>query len=857
VNYDQISNAEGLQLRQKIRKADWLFMPIEAEELTIPLRVATSGGQVSDTLDLQLLRRSIALTLRNRRLIQWPNPNELSEEVKGEIPYLLDNSHSLGEALASIWKDAAWAAPDANAASQWLIENIDINLFPYSVIAAGDPRSDHLLGVHLGGLALNGLQILPSKQGRMRLKAFLEWLWYTVIAETLKVRPECTNGFISMIEGHITSFHFEQEAQDLERKIAGNFVNSMPVRMREIFMDRPKVREYFGLPDHHNITIGNHDFDEREFWTAVATCSADQSMDLKSIKGEMAQIRILEDTSGLHIAVAVGQDRLRLDPWPKRVCDDCADVRLAALRAEPDELDLSDSEVEAFNQMLQLLTDPADRIMRTTSKIRAGSGHWYSDFARSVRDRVPFRVWEITPDSIIGVTHLLRVETKDVDLQGATARLVADRGLETAIARLSALPVRPPIELIRGLDALSANQAEGLLTRIVKSNPKPWVHCFAARLVTGMAKPSSKLQRTAKGWLLTAASEDAIPQWELYREVAQFACNEFAASVEWSTLTPMQRLAICWFHAAQIARTLVDGEVATGPFIEILRDNRRLSPRMALEDVFGFGGDSADPRQMPLDRLRMFELVEPLLHFCMAGPHDETEMQTAVRELLIEQLEDQEHARLNAVQNGLASGDLLKSVFSADFSEQIGRIVEGSSVLCGNGLRSMLTALLSEDRESLNFKFSWTMLRIASGDVSLPKDIAELAHARSSELRFDTEVENIRTRRVSLLTFTALAANNGWFDKRDIIDEATKRLYPPGAADVDSDGYYFEQALWRARMETTASDVARHLATAIEGHALDNADVETLKSLLRTLATSFSGQQSEAFIDSLAALCLR
>lgn len=855
-NYDRISNTEGVLLRQGIRKADWLFMPIEAEELTIPLRAATSGGLVIDTPELRLLRRSIALTLHNRRLIQWPNPNELNEEIKGEVPHLLDNSHSLGEALASIWKDPAWTAPDAGAASQWLIENIDINLFPYSVIAAGDPLSDHLLGVHLGGLALNGLQLLPSKQGRMRLKAFLEWLWDTVIAPTLKVRPECNGGLVAMLEGHITSFHFELEMQDLERNIAGNFVNSMPARMRELFMDRPKIRGYFGLPDHHNITIGNHDFDEREFWTAVATCSVEQPTEIKSLKGETAYIGVAKDASDQHISVAIGEDRLRLDPWPARICDDRADIRLSALKAEPDELDLSDPEFEAFNQTLQLLTDPADRIMQTTSKMRSGAGHWYSDFARSVRDRIPFQVWEITPDSVNGVAHLLRVEANDADLQGAITRLVADRGLETAISRLSSLPIKAPIELTSALGALPAAQAEKLLARVVKGNPKPWVCCFAARLVIGMAKPSPQLQESAKAWLLKAASDDAIPLWELYREVAQFACHEFAASVEWSTLAPAQRLAICWFHAAQVARTLVDGEVATEPFIEILRNHRRLSPRMVLEDVAGFGGDAADPRQTPLDRLRMFELAEPLLHFCIKAPHDEMEMQTAIRDLLIERLEDQENARLFAAQNGLATRDRLQSIFCADFSEQIGRIVEGSSVLCGDGLRSMLTALLSEDGESPNFKFSWTMLRIASGEVSLPNDLAELAHARSSELRFDPEIEDIRTQRMNLLTFTTLAANNGWRDKREVIGEATKRLYPPGSLDVDTDGHYFEQSLWRARMETTASDVARHLATAIEKRSMENADVETSKTLLRTLATSFSGQQSEAFIDSLSALCL-
>jgi hypothetical protein len=404
------------------------------------------------------------------------------------------------------------------------------------------------------------------------------------------------------------------------------------------------------------------------------------------------------------------------------------------------------------------------------------------------------------------------------------------------------------------LDALPDAQAETVLAEVVSENPKPWVMCFAARLVVTSAKSTAEMRKTAESWSLTAASSDALQLWELYKEIAQFSCNEFTAAVDWSSLTPTQRLAVCWFHAAQIARTVIDGQVDIEPFVEILRNHRRASPRIIVEDVVGFAGDNADPRQTPTDRLRLFELAELLLHFQGTAGRNETKILDAIRSLLIDRLDGQEHPRLTAAHNGLASRDLLGSIFSSDFSQQIGEIVEGSAVLCGEGLRTMLTDLLNGEEGSTNFEFAWTMLRISSGDAALPSGLAELAHARSTQFSFLGDVADVAARRHRLLTFTILAANNGWLDKREMVDAASHELYSLDLPSCETDTLYYEQSFWRSRMEATPSDLVHHLARAIESRARRAADAEFPKTLLRTLATSLSGTQAEPFVDSLAAI---
>ena len=94
------------------------------------------------------------------------------------------------QALGAIWNDARWTIADAQAASRWIVDRLDVGLFPLPVLAAGDPRSDHLIGTHLGGLLLVALQVRPGQIDDPRQRQYLRWLVDDVARLLLRVRPE-------------------------------------------------------------------------------------------------------------------------------------------------------------------------------------------------------------------------------------------------------------------------------------------------------------------------------------------------------------------------------------------------------------------------------------------------------------------------------------------------------------------------------------------------------------------------------------------------------------------------------------------------------------------------------------------
>jgi hypothetical protein len=856
LRYDQINLGNKIEFRQKLRNAGWLFMPIASDEMLHLLRESTACGSTGLTDGLNSVATSVALTMAQRRLIQWPNPQELENGAQGEVPHLLDNGHCVSEVLAAIWKDGSWSLDDAGAASQWMLENVDVNLFPLSNIPANDPRSDQMIGIHFGGLMLAGLQILPTKIGRERQKALLQWLWDAHVEETVRTRPDSMSSMIQMIAGHVVARHFEDDEEDLERNLAGNLINALPEPVRAKLLDIGEVRERFEIPRHEVLTIGSYDFDERAFWSAVADCSFEKSVRVNTTDGLAAVIELAGEGESVHINLSAGDDRMRLDAWPKAVCSDNHETRLKALKAETDNLDYSLVQILELNEQLQGLVDPADRVMRTTSCIRRSGVKWYSDFSKAVQDRTPFKVTELVPKAAGDIAQILRIEGEDRNLDKAAERLLADRGLQVAIERFAALPTEVPAPLVSAIDELSPGEAEALIGKVVRNNPKPWVLCFAARLAEALRQPTTGIQDLAKEWIMTAASSGADTIWNLYLKIAQFGCDELVALPDWQGLSVLQRLASCWFHAAEIAQIVIDGQVAVEPFMEILDNHHRASPRIVIEDVAGFAGDAADPRKVHIDRLRLFEIFPQLIKIAENQNCEPERVANEITRLLLDRIDGQDHPKLFVAQNGLATANVLDSIFDRNISDQLENALAGAGILASDGLKRYLLGLLNEAEGSVNFDFAWTMLRLASGDGRLPDDLNSHAGTKAGSLNLVNPQTPPADLRIRLLTVTVLAASNNWAEMRESIDAAMEELYFSTAVDKEIERQFYEQAFWRARTESSSFEIGQRLAGMIERFGRQQPQSEFAQTLLRRLALSLSGRDGEPFIDALAALRL-
>lgn len=101
--YGRIELDQVFALRRRLRAIDWLFLPLRSDETLAHLRRAVSGDTLRETEDLTLLRRDMDAILRNRRLLQWPDPAAAEKGVRGEVPFLLDLGTMVAETLGGLW----------------------------------------------------------------------------------------------------------------------------------------------------------------------------------------------------------------------------------------------------------------------------------------------------------------------------------------------------------------------------------------------------------------------------------------------------------------------------------------------------------------------------------------------------------------------------------------------------------------------------------------------------------------------------------------------------------------------------------------------------------------------------------
>lgn len=845
--YGRLSETWVGELRQRLRAARWLFMPLRGEEIARFARTAVSEGELRETDDLAVMRRSIGEALIHRRRLQWPEPNALEQGIKGEVPFLLDSGHAISQALVAIWNDDSWSMDDAEVASAWIVDTLEMSLFPLQVLAAGDPRSDHLLGVHLGGLVLVAIQIFSGKRAEQRQCAYLDWLWRHLLANALRVRPEIRDGLEEMIEGHLTRTENGVLEDRVWLALAGRALNAMPLPLRVSLLQRPGMREAFKLPEHGQITVDGFDFDEREFWDALVNVNANTPKKLKTVRGEAATVTWSDIDSDPHLKMTIGRRRMRLDAWPRRVASDDVGIRRSALLERIGVMDMSSTRLDAFNDDLSKVKPTYMRVRAALAKSHEVMQQWYADLDTGITERRAFALADLEPDEVGKVVRHLRL---DEDFDQAARELICDRGLATAVRRLGGLPIPPPQPIIEAIAALDEDGFVGFLDEVEGETTPPWTQLFLADALSNRALDELTAARV-RGWINRALSDHATPLWELYIALAQFTATAAYADKDWAGMTARQQLAVSWSHANALTEVLVAGHVIIDKVVEMIAKNRLVSPRILVESLDRFEHDSADPRQMTSDRLRAHIAAPALVRFREEDAHREW-AEATLHSLVVEAGDGGKRPRMDIIRASLAPENALPSRLAANLGDVFDSIYPNAGALFHDKVEDLLSALLGGGPDSREGLAGWLLLRQASADAPLPKELAALAHERGKNLDLASPSDDLESARHYLLTFTALAAVNGWEDEIERIDEAAVAL---GPREGDDDAMVlFEIAIWRARMISDIPQRLKFLSRDLLRLSRHRPLRDQAIVAARHFARSLSGQQAEPFVDALGEL---
>ena len=839
--HGRITRNREIAFRQTLRNARYQFLPLQSDEVATMMRAATRNGEVTDTPDLVTLRRHTGEFLHHRRRLQWPSPTEAEKEIRGEVPHLLDHGHALTAALVAIWHDESWSFADAEAASQWLVQNLELGLFPLPVLGPDDPRSDHLIGTHLGSLVLSALQIQASSGSSERQAAYLSWLLDTVIHNALRVRPGFREPMEEMIEQHLLRNAEGAIEGRLWLALAGRMVNAMPEPMRVSLLARKGLREGFGLAEHGIVSIGGHDFDAASFWTAAARAEEKPSPTLRSEEGVDAVLWLLKD-GGYHLALEIGGREFRLDGWVWAVSQDDPEIRLDALRARAYRLDLGESSVVALDGSLAAM-NATDRIFHVQERENGTAANWYADLEEGIGRRETFTVMDLMPDDLSGLAHFARLGD---DIEHAASELLADRGLAIALRRFGTLPIIQPRALAAAVEAMDDEELSAFLDEAQADDWGPWTQLFLARMVIGRSNGAGGLIERLRTWIDGALSDDTRPLWRLYAGLARATAAQGLGQATWHGQTPQRRLATCWLHAGAISEIAAGGGVLTEQLIRMVNEARFVPPSLLLNTPDAFDMDTANPRHCNSSRL-IAHIAAPVLA-ALSAYEGEREWVRAHLSSLVRGTGNLESARIAIAEGGLLTGNLLVSPLADDWSELFEGAEPGLGALFGRGLEALVTNVLAEDNSRTLPGSGWPFVRFAGGDAPLPDELGVVARraARMPDLLDGHTDYN------ALLAFTQIASANGWDEFRTPIAAALEAATPSSLNEGIDPLILIETGLMHAMMEPDLLERTRIMGNHIRRLLPSAALAKTSEAGALQFARGLPGQYAEAFVDVVA-----
>ena len=838
-------------LRQQLRAARWMFMPLDGAEIAALMRPAVRDGEVIENGDLAILRRSMGEFLRCRRRLQWPDPTAAEREARGEIPILLDRSHAVAQALAAIWNDVRWTVADAEAASRWIVDHLETGLFPLPVLVPGDPRSDHVIGTHLGGLVLVALQVRPGRIDDPRQGQYLRWLVNEVVRPGLRVRPEFRASMDEMIENFLVGNDGEEDARYIElwRALAGKAINAMPDDVRVPLIGRDRIRQEFDLPEHGVMSLASYDFDEMSFWRATANATTTGARTLETITGETGEVRLVDGDGVRGLTIAIGDTTLRLDAWPWEIASGDTAIRTAAVAERADVLDLSEAEATVLAVTLAEL--PADERGRHVLGLEhAGMSRWYRDFEEKLRRRVSFQATELAPDEMIKVPRLFRF---DGDFNQAAERLIADRGLAIALRRFGGLPVAPPPSIRAGVASLDPAQLAALLDDAQLDSAPPWTQLWVAALVLARPDGGTDAGGRVAIWRTRALASGSDVHWRLYSSLARFMAREGSRIPGWLTLSGQEQLLTVWGHASAIAEIVSAGNVRLEPLVDLLQQNRFVSPRLLVEPQSRFSQDRANPIYVGAERLKAYAALPALLALADDAKLEDT--MAIIRGLVHDATFDPPRLRVEVAEGGLCHADALGSLFAADWSIELDAIEIGVGGLFGTGLIALAASLLERETLAGREGSAWPFLRMICGEAPFPADLARKAREAAATAFAPEALHGPHRDTHVLLAFARIVGSNGWSEHIAAVEEAYLALdLDELSKDGDGLSLILELAMARSMLEPDPLERTRVLGrhfTRLGQNRLLRRKVETAAL---QFARSLSGQLAGAFVDTLGEL---
>jgi hypothetical protein len=612
----------------RLRAANARFVPLESAEIMYHLtRAAIREGEVVESRALGILRRYVAACLMDRGR-QAP---DLVNGNFGEIPFAFGLTRAVDEALIEVWRDPETDPADAAARAEWIRQALyqdlglsRLNIFP------DDRVSLEVAAIGLMASPMQALTLISTAEGEpdtARAEAFTAWFANRILEPRLNADPS-----LGTLVGRLLAERLQdlsepagpEVPEEVAVLLAHLLFKSMPDSMKELVEDRALL-DRLGFRVGRSIGDGQSQFVLEEFANAAARAMRGEPCTIEALGEDGEEFSFAPD--GLGGFRYVGPDGAPRQASPElQVLSDDPEVRQAALERRRELLDLPSAEVERV--MVDVIAAaPAERLVALEEAVAQSMSSFYRRLDSQLRSRERLSYDDLLPENPTFVLHHLRLmRGEQGDFPGrweaAIGAAIAELPLRNVLERALGLPVTMPRTLVDRLRAASAEEVRQLVRERLPIRLTPVSAIASLQLLMALADQAPWCGRLGRGLarrLLGAGWQDDV---RAFGAVLHWTEHELRGRPSFAGLTPVERLAVIWYHAHRLYsafRALTDAAQieerfrsppgrASASLFDRAPDywNDRAHPRHYAPLRFTLAGmvaASGDPKALPLEAL--------------------------------------------------------------------------------------------------------------------------------------------------------------------------------------------------------------------------------------------------------------
>jgi hypothetical protein len=719
----------------RLRKGNVLFIPTEGEEILFHIKNAiVRDDTLIETEELAVLRRYIATSLLNGRIVQRPQEPDEESNVHNELFFFISVARAVNEALVDLWNEPK-SEVLTNARAEWIFANLYIN-HAGILAAVGESRSAEN-ALYLGGLSLSSLLSyaitletkVPNTISKSRVQYF-DWLFRRVLRRRFEADPYLLHATADALKYSVITrpaIGPEGVPDGANDFLLQRLFEDMPKPVKDELARDSDFMESIGLVNRQAVIVEGLYFDPDGFYTAVA----------KTVNGEEASTTTVKGDNVITMHPFVGADGtkgcwflhpgsgLRRELLDRKfaLLSPSISERETYLLANKTWLDVATGEFDRIVAEIVAGENQRDRIDRFDQLAHSSVTASYDRLRAKLLNRQNLSWDDLRlPTAARLLDHLkcsdssTQTRLNEPGLSRLSESLVADLGLYEATLRLICLPIPLSGNLLARFSILEMSEQRRLIKALLRIAGSPLMVIHIIRILTELSRAYPEWVRLRMRLIRGLKGKYAEERYDLFAEILKWSNNEVESLPDVSSLEPATRLALPWLHANKLLMTFAMVGVQVEPLREFMKTRwQRASIDIITRDP-AVWFDVAHPRNLTYATFVLFGLSyalessdsddvdENVTRFCSAiAGTDSGGIKIPAHGLLLDPIQGK---------------DVLHSLFGGDKGERLRELLDPdlSRSLRHTSLESFAETIVGRLGESPQAAFDWALLRSVLSD---------------------------------------------------------------------------------------------------------------------------------------------